>query len=56
VPKITDEVPFGGAPEKIARLGLTGLYEGVEHDGAGPALPKQPKRLAGGTLPGAPVP
>jgi hypothetical protein len=27
VPKITDEVPFGGAVEKIARLGLTPLHE-----------------------------
>jgi hypothetical protein len=26
VPKITDEVPFGGAVEKIARLGLTPLH------------------------------
>ena len=28
------------------------ILVGVEHDGAGPALPKQPKRPAGGTLPG----
>jgi hypothetical protein len=29
VPKLTDEVPFGGAIEKIARLGLTPLYREV---------------------------
>ena len=27
MPKITDEVPFGGAVEKITRLGLTPLYD-----------------------------
>ncbi len=30
MPKITDEVPFGGAPEMIACLGLTELYEEVK--------------------------
>ena len=30
MPKITDEVPFGGALEKIARLGLTPLHDELE--------------------------
>jgi hypothetical protein len=29
VPKITDEVPFGGAVEKITRLGLASLHEEI---------------------------
>jgi hypothetical protein len=30
VPKITDEVPFGGALEKVVRLGLAPLYDEVK--------------------------
>jgi hypothetical protein len=49
VPKITDEVPFGGAVERIARLGLTPLYEEVKAIIEGfPLLVKEEKNANGG--------
>jgi hypothetical protein len=49
VPKITDEVPFGGALEKIARLGMTPLYDEVKAVIAGfPLLVKEQKNANGG--------
>ncbi len=49
MPKITDEVPFGGAPEKIARLGLTPLYDEVKAIiGGFTLLVKEQKNANGG--------
>jgi hypothetical protein len=49
LPKITDEVPFGGAAERIARLGLTPLYEEVKAlIGGFPLLVEEKKNANGG--------
>ncbi len=49
MPKITDEVPFGGAVERISRLGLTPLYEEVKAIiKAFPLLVKEQKNANGG--------
>ena len=48
MPRITDEVPFGGALEKIARLGLSPLYDEVKAVIEGfPLLVKEEKNGVG---------
>jgi hypothetical protein len=48
VPKLTDEVPFGGAVEKIARLGLAPLYREVQEILKGFTLLVKEKKNANG--------
>ena len=49
MPKLTDEVPFGGAVEKMTRLGLTPLYREVQEILEGfPLLVKEAKNANGG--------
>lgn len=49
MPKITEEVPFGGAGERIARLGLTPLYDEVKAIVEGfPLLVREKKNANGG--------
>jgi hypothetical protein len=49
VPRITDEVPFGGALERITRLGLTPLYDEVKSIiESFPLLVKESKNANGG--------
>ena len=49
MPRITDEVPFGGALERIARLGLSPLYDEVKAVIEGfPLLVKEEKNANGG--------
>mgnify|MGYP001609687896 CR=1 FL=1 len=49
MPKLTDEVPFGGALEKVARLGLTSLYRELKTILQGfPLRVKEKKNANGG--------
>jgi hypothetical protein len=50
VPQITDEVPFGGAIEKITRLGLTPLHDELRQILTGFLTPNPDgRRLTGAT-------